>query len=90
MVCVADARDHCLPKAALEVSLGGRTAATDAPRGCFGEGQSRRRRGVLVTRQTPRWLNCAVPSVPKMEVSVSLPGGRSVSVAMLVSMVDGR
>lgn len=34
IVCVADARDHCLPKAALEVSSAGRTAATDAPRGC--------------------------------------------------------
>jgi hypothetical protein len=50
--------------------------------------------GVLVTRPTPPSLNCAVPSVPNMEVAVSLPGGRLVSVAifvsMFVSMLDGR
>lgn len=89
-MCVADARDRCLPKAALEVSSAGRTAATDAPTRVLLVRGTPVVEGVLVTRRTPRWLNCAMPSVPRMEVSVSLAGGRFVSVAMLVSMVDGR
>ena len=61
MMRVVVARDHCLPKAELEVSAAGRTAPGARWRCCLVRG-SPVVDGALVTRPTQRSLNCAVLS----------------------------